>query len=100
MMSHRPWWFRLASWELAFGSLLVVACADEDLSGVPPAPRVSDSAGAAVPSPTPTPVAVHYVCDGGKTFDAYVFPVPARRAIVGVDGRTLDEITILVIGPE
>ena len=30
------------------------------------------------------------ICDGGKTFDAYVFPVPARRAIVVVDGRTLD----------
>lgn len=71
-------------------SIMVFGCADEDLSGAVAAPKVSASASASVPPATPTPVAVHYICDGGKTFDAYVFPVPAQRAIVVVDGRTLD----------
>ncbi len=83
-------WARIAGWSVAVVGILVFACADEDLSGAGAAPKVSASASVSVPSATPTPVEVHYVCDGGKTFEAYVFPVPAQRAIVVVDGRTLD----------
>jgi membrane-bound inhibitor of C-type lysozyme len=39
---------------------------------------------------TATPVVVRYLCDEGKTFEARVFPVPAQRAIVLVNGRTYD----------
>ncbi len=80
--------WHVVGWGIAVVGLLAVACADEDLSrAVSTSPAAPPAGGA---SATPTPVAVHYLCDGGKSFDAYVFPVPARRAIVVVDGRTLD----------
>lgn len=90
MKLHGASWARVATLSAGLVSLLVFACADEDLSSVRAAAKGSAPPGAPIASPTAPPVAVHYVCDGGKTFDAYVFPVPARRAIVVVDGRTLD----------
>lgn len=75
---------------------LLAGCADED-SSRGRAPAVTSTraavAGAPVvstPPVTATPMAVRYLCDGGKTFEARVFLKPLERAIVIVDGRTLD----------
>lgn len=90
MARHRSSWPRAAASIVVGVSILTFACADEDLSPAPPSAKVPAPSGTIGASATPAPVVVHYVCDDGKTFEARVFPVPARRAIVVVDGRTLD----------
>lgn len=75
---------------------LLAGCADEDGSRVaaPPATSTVAAVGGApigsTPQVTATPVVVRYRCDADKTFEARVFPKPMERAIVIVDGRTLD----------
>lgn len=39
---------------------------------------------------TPTPVVVRYLCAEGKTFEARVFQAPLERAILVIEGRTIE----------
>jgi membrane-bound inhibitor of C-type lysozyme len=42
----------------------------------------------ATADPATQPTLTKYLCDGGKTFEAWVFPRPSERAVVVIDGKT------------